>query len=111
MRFFSAMSEHESTPHAADEVVAAARGAGVSADVAFVFFTSHHASEAEALLGRITEQFEGAAVVGCSAEGVIGPDREVERAPAVVLLLGELPGVNVRAFHIAREEWRDLLAD
>jgi small ligand-binding sensory domain FIST len=111
MRFFSALSEHESTPHAADEVIAAAREARVSADVAFLFFTSHHASEAEALLERVNGELEPAAVVGCSAEGVIGPDREVERAPGVALLLASLPGVNVRPFHIAREEWRDLLAD
>src|SRR5689334_6163182 len=110
MRFHAALSDHESTPHAADALVAAAHAARLpSHDLAFVFFTAHHAAEADPLLARLHSALDPAALVGCSAEGVIGPDREVERAPAVALLLAHLPGVNVHAFHIAgREQWQDL---
>jgi small ligand-binding sensory domain FIST len=113
MRFHAALSDHESTPHAADALVAAAQAAALPRhDLAFVFFTAHHAPEADALLDRLQSTLDPAALVGCSAEGVIGPDREVERAPAIVLLLAHLPNVNVHPFHIAgREQWHDLLTD
>jgi small ligand-binding sensory domain FIST len=113
MRFHAALSDHESTPHAADALVAAAQSANLPRhDAAFVFFTPHHAAEADTLLDRLHSALDPAALVGCSAEGVIGPDREVERAPAIALLLAHLPGVNIHPFHIAgREKWQDLLSD
>ena len=111
MRFHAALSEDESTPHAADELIAAARGAIADPDLAFVFFTGHHLAEAEALLAKLSAGLEPGALIGCSGEGVIGPEREVERAPGIALLVAKLPGVNVHPFHIARGDWRDLLAD
>jgi small ligand-binding sensory domain FIST len=111
MQFQAALSEHESTPHAADELIAAARGAIADPDLAFVFFTAHHLAEADALLAKLSAELDPAALIGCSGEGVIGPDREVERAPGIALLVAKLPGVNVHPFHISRADWRDLLAD
>jgi small ligand-binding sensory domain FIST len=113
MRFHAALSDHESTPHAADALIASARAAGLTEpDLAFVFFTAHHAAEAQGLLDRLTAELAPAGLVGCSAEGVIGPDREIERAPAVSILLAELPGVNVHPFQIAgRPQWLELLTD
>lgn len=113
MRFHAALSDHESTPHAADALIASARAVDLAEpDLAFVFFTAHHAPEADALLDRLTSELAPAALVGCSGEGVIGPDREIERAPAVSLLLAQLPGVNVHPFHIAgRPQWQELLTD
>jgi small ligand-binding sensory domain FIST len=51
------------------------------------------------------------AVVGCSAEGVIGADKEVEDRPGLSMLAAQLPGVRIHPFHVQREEWRDLLGD
>jgi small ligand-binding sensory domain FIST len=111
MRFHAALSEHESTPHAADELIAAARGAIADPDLAFVFFTAHHLAEADALLAKLSDGLDPGALIGCSGEGVIGPDREIERAPGIALLVAKLPGVNIHPFHIARGDWRELLAN
>lgn len=112
MRFHAALSDHESTPHAADAVVASAAEAGLaSIDLAFCFFTAHHVAEAEALLYAIQSALAPRAVVGCSAEGVIGLDREIERSPGVALMVASLPGVDVHPFHIEKAAWRDLLED
>jgi small ligand-binding sensory domain FIST len=112
MRFHAAVSELESTPHAADAVVASAEAAELpGVDLAFLFFTAHHAPEAEALLHAVQSALNPGAIVGCSGEGVIGPDLEIERAPGVALMLASLPGVNVHAFHIEKAEWRELLDD
>src|SRR4051812_5867319 len=111
MRFHAGLSEDESTPHAADELITAARQAIPDPDLAFVFFTAHHLAEADALLAKLSDGLDPGALIGCSGEGVIGPEREVERAPGIALLVAKLPGVNVHPFHIARGDWRDLLAD
>jgi small ligand-binding sensory domain FIST len=111
MRFHASLSEHPSTPHAADELIAAARAAVPNPDLAFVFFTAHHLDDAQSLLDKLNGELQPAALVGCSGEGVIGPDREIERAPGIALMLASLPGVNIHPFHIDKPEWRDLLAD
>lgn len=111
MLFHASLSEHESTSHAADALVAAAEAALPNPDLAFVFFTAHHVSEAETLLEKLSAELNPNALIGVSAEGVIGPDREIERTPAISLLLARLPGVNVHPFHIAKAEWRELLDD
>jgi small ligand-binding sensory domain FIST len=49
--------------------------------------------------------------MGCSAEGVIGGNQEIERAPGVALLVGNLPGVHIHPFHVASYDWRRLILD
>jgi len=51
-------------------------------------------------------------MIGCSAEGVIGGEREIEREAGMSLLVGELSDVRLHPFHIASEsDWRDCLTD
>jgi small ligand-binding sensory domain FIST len=51
-------------------------------------------------------------MIGCSGEGVIGGDREIEREPGIALLAGTLPpGVEAKAFHIGSDDWADMLSD
>jgi small ligand-binding sensory domain FIST len=111
MLFHASISEEESTPVAAEAIVAAARSASIQPDIAFVFFTARHTDQASALLEKISADLNPRALIGVSAEGIIGPDREIERAPAISLLIGHLPNVNIHPFHIAKSEWRDLLED
>src|SRR5687768_16234058 len=113
MRFHSAVSEAELTTDAVAEVVDQTQAAlGDRVDVVFVYFTSHHREGAEDLVERVWLELDPQTVVGCSAEGVIGADREVERAPGLALLAGEMPGVRLHPFHVAGEgDWRDLLGD
>ena len=113
MRFFSAISDLEPTGEAVAQVIGAAGEAMEGkVDAAFVFVTAHHLGEAEALIERVWLELDPQVVVGCSAEGVIGGDREIERQPGVALLVGELPGVRLHPFHVAgREDWVELLED
>lgn len=111
MLFHASISEDESTPAAADALIAAARAASIDPDIAFAFFTAHHTPHADALLEKISADLSPRVLIGVSAEGIIGPDREIERAPAISLLTGQLPGVNIHPFRIAKSEWRDLLED
>jgi small ligand-binding sensory domain FIST len=114
MQFHSFVSDHESTDHAAAYVARAAQEVGArpgNVDVAFVFFTGHHVEEASSIVARIRRDLDPQVIVGCSAEGVIGDQVEIERSPGVALLVGRLPGVRAHAFHIGADDWRPLLAD
>lgn len=113
MRFHSAISGHESAYDAVEEIIAEAQeGTGGKTDVVFAFFTAHHRDDAEEILERLWLELDPQALVGCSAEGVIGGDQEIEREPAIAVLAASLPEVRVHPFHIAgRTDWRHLLTD
>jgi len=112
MRFHSAISDSESTPQAVEAVIASAKGAlAGKIDLAFAFFTAHHNDEAEAMLERLWLELDPQCLLGCSAEGVIGEDREVERSPGLAVLAADLPGVRTHPFHIGGSEWAEVLSD
>jgi small ligand-binding sensory domain FIST len=50
-------------------------------------------------------------MLGCSAEGVIAEDREIEREPGMSLMIGQLPDVRLHPFHFASDDWQDLIGD
>lgn len=113
MKFHSCISDEEDTDDALDRVIEAAQDASDGqVDAAFVFFTSHHAHEADRIVEQLWLELDPQCAVGCSAEGVIGEDREVERAPGIALLVGTLPGVRLHPFRIAgSSNWRDVIED
>ena len=111
MRFASFISSDESTDGAVDEVIESARAAGIDPDVLFVFFTGHHCPESERMVEKLWLELDPQVAVGCSAEGVIGADQEIERAPGLSILVGQLPGVRIHPFHIATDNWRQMLTN
>jgi small ligand-binding sensory domain FIST len=111
IRFHAAISDHESSNEALARLVDDAQPHLESADVAFLFFTSHHAEQAEELAEKLMLEFEPQALVGCSCDGVIGGDREIERSPGMALMLGNLPGVQVHSFQVGTDDWREMIQD
>ncbi len=112
-RFYSTVSDRPDSSQAVAQVIAEARNetAGKT-DVAFVFLTREHVEQADAIIEKLWLELDPQCVVGCSAEGVIGGDREIERSPGLSLLVGTLPNVRVHPFHIAgQSDWRELLSD
>jgi small ligand-binding sensory domain FIST len=77
---------------------------GMQPDLALVFASHHHADEVEMLVSEVWEQVEARTLIGCLADGVIGPDREVERAPAVALWAAKMPGVKALPFLIDQQD-------
>src|SRR5438105_1129662 len=112
MKFGCAISEERESLAAADAVIAELSQSGLrKPDVLFVFLTADHTSEAEEILQRLDEQLSPQCVIGASAEGVIGKDREVEREAALAVLAGDLDGASVKSFHFGRDDWRRLLME
>ena len=112
MRFHASVSDHETAAEAVAQVIDETMDAtGGVIDVAYLFFTAHHVEDADRVVEKIWLELDPQAVVGCSAEGVIGGEREIERAPGMSLLAGSMPDVRVHPFHIAADDWRELLED
>lgn len=73
-------------------------GSGVRADLALLFFSSHHVEAAKAIVHTVRRRLEPRCLIGVSAESVLGGEVELERAPGVSLLAASLPGVSVHPF-------------
>ncbi|CBN57294.1 MULTISPECIES: FIST signal transduction protein [Kamptonema] len=114
MQWVSALSTRPSLEAALKEVVEQAQqGLQGPADLGLVFISSAFASEYSRLMPLLQEYLPAAAIAGCGGGGVIGMNRggiteEVEGTPALSLSLARLPGVKVKAFHIAAEELPDM---
>jgi small ligand-binding sensory domain FIST len=111
MRFAAAVSRRENTEEAAQQLVASIQyQLPGEIDLLAVFFTYHHRDQAASLSAHLRRRLAPRVLIGCSCEGVIGSDKEIEREPGISVLAGRLPDVTLTPFHITVEEWEDLLA-
>jgi small ligand-binding sensory domain FIST len=103
MRWVSAISTRVETELALVEVVDSARRAlgPHRADLVLVFPSSQHRRAFDRIGAMLADSFPGARIVGCSASGVVGGGREVEREAAISLVVASLPDVLVRPFHVS----------
>jgi small ligand-binding sensory domain FIST len=80
---------------------------GAPADLALVFVSPEHASDAQALLDAVRAELAPAALAGCVTESVVAGAREHEGEPAAVVLAAHLPGTAVRIHHVVAREVGD----
>lgn len=73
---------------------------GCAPDLAAVFVCGPDPAETAAALERAAGLSGATTTLGCSAPGVIGDGRGVERTSAVSVWLAELPGAALRSFHL-----------
>ncbi|MCA1688118.1 MAG: FIST C-terminal domain-containing protein [Actinobacteria bacterium] len=69
--------------------------------LALAFVTPHFANFYPRLYGLVNRYLEPGTLLGCSGGGVIGGEEEVERAPAVTLVVARLPEVRIEPFHLS----------
>ena len=67
-------------------------------DLALLFVSGPHVRELEDIAHVVRSSLEPGTLLGVSAEGVLGPDTEIERQPAVSLLAASLPGTSLHPF-------------
>lgn len=112
MRFVSLVSDDHDSETAAARLVDQARAAtGGKIDVVFTFLTAHHRENVESIVEKLWLELDPQALIGCSAEGVIGGTREIEGTSGLSILAGDMPDVRLHPFHIAAEDWETLLSD
>ena len=102
MKIHTALSQAPLTSDAVDAVCREVSDglAGLSVDLAFVFFSPHHTESVEFLTSMVQERLHPKVLLGCSAESVIGGDQEVEGHPALCLWAANLPGTTLVPFHL-----------
>ena len=114
MRFKAAISTQAQAADAVRELSETV--SGVPADLAMLFVSPHFEGDCEAVLAGIQDATNARNLIGCTAAGIIGPDREVENAPAIALWIANMPGVRLLPFVVdmedvknfnGLEEWRD----
>jgi small ligand-binding sensory domain FIST len=92
-----------------DSVAAAREAAGRAGrgldrrpvDLALVFFSSHHAAQAEQLADAVRTELLPGTLAGATTEAAIGGGRELEDVPAVSVLAAALPGADISAVPIS----------
>mgnify|MGYP002622904355 FL=1 len=91
---------------------------GLAPDLVLLFVSAHHGPDFEKLLAEVRDKINTRNLIGCTAAGIIGPDREVEDAPAIAVWAAKLPDVRILPFVIDQEDvaalddataWRDHL--
>ncbi|MEK7748300.1 MAG: FIST N-terminal domain-containing protein [Nitrospirota bacterium] len=101
MKWASAITEIRSLPEALDDLARSIRNdLPEDIDLAIVFVSPYYQNDFDALPSLLSDRLGCRVLVGCSAGGVIGGSREIERRPAISLLAGSLPGVTIRPFHL-----------
>lgn len=80
-------------------------------DVAWLFVNEALAHRADDAREAVWQTLRPQALVGTTSSGVIAEAHEFEREPALVLMAGWLPGVQVRPFALRPPDWRAVLQD
>jgi len=81
------------------------------ADLAIVFASHHFGPEFDGLVQGIHQRINCRNLIGCTGESIIGPTAEIERQPAVVLWVAQLPDVRVLPFVLDQEDVQALGSD
>lgn len=109
LQFASALSRNPDTEAATRDVADAVRRqiGQHSVDLAFVFFSAHHAAQVTVISTMLQEALKAEVCVGCSGEGVIGGSEELETAPALALWIAHLPQVHVAPLRLSFSDSHD----
>jgi small ligand-binding sensory domain FIST len=80
---------------------------GKRPDLALVFISSHHAPSYFIAPELLSERLGATVLAGCSAAGVVGGGREVERRPGVAVSAASLPDTDLGTFVLKQDELPD----
>lgn len=101
MPFAAALSVRTEFSAAVDEI---GRQLIADADLAFAFFSPHHADNAAEIVAAVREKLRPRVLLGCMGETIVGNDREVENGPALSIWTGKWKSpVEMEPFHLVLE--------
>ena len=106
MKWASVVSRERSPKFAVEEALESL-GGGLGEhdpDLVLVFAYPNQVDQYPFVSEAVSERFPGAALVGCSAAGVVGGGHEVEHSPALSVTAAVMPGVEVTPFYLHPNE-------
>lgn len=109
LQFASAISRKTDTEAAVRDLADAIRSqiGRVPIDLAFVFFSAHHAEKASLIATMIREELPVEVCLGCSGEGIIAGAEELETSPGLTLWVACLPQVRIAPLRLAFSKTQD----
>jgi small ligand-binding sensory domain FIST len=113
MRIASALSTLDSTGELWIDIERQLKAGlgGESVDVLLVFISAEWGPAFQLIVTPLRTALQPKHLLAVIAESVIGTDQEIERTRAVSALGMSLPGATLNTFHLAEDEWGDLLTD
>jgi small ligand-binding sensory domain FIST len=106
MRFASALTTKTEWTEAAEDLgrqIAAQLGP-VKTQLAVLFIHPRYVPRVEEIISATQKAVGAQHLIGCTGAGIIGADQELEKKPALSLLVGELPDVQVFPFHLTEKD-------
>jgi small ligand-binding sensory domain FIST len=76
-------------------------------DLAFVFFSAHHAPKASMISAMLQKELRVKVCVGCSGEGVIAGTQEIETSAALTVWAACLPDVQLTPLQLSVSQLQD----
>ncbi len=111
MKFAAAISSAADAEEAVHDVIERLHPTASSFDLAMIFYTPHFSGDADSIAQTLIDEFDLPCIIGNSCEGVIGNRQEIEKGPALSVLVGKLPGVRIQPFHLSQSQWQAALTD
>ena len=84
---------------------------GRSIDLGLIFLSPHFIHHTRWIVTELLDKLTPGIMLGCTAEGVITKDNEIEQEPAISMLGANLPGVNLSPFILQSDDWPVMLLD
>src|SRR5438105_6097328 len=112
----AAVAEDVDWELAVHKVLAQTRG--IVPDLAILFASAAYGEHFPWLVRRVWSETGASTLIGCSGQGIVGSERELEDVPAVALLTLALPGAILRPVRFTQEmvetctepdDWRSCL--
>ncbi|MBU6433310.1 MAG: FIST C-terminal domain-containing protein [Nitrospirae bacterium] len=109
LQFATALSRKTDTEAATRDLADAVRMQIGTApiDLAFVFFSAHHAAKASMISAMLQGELQAKACIGCSGEGVIAGSEEIETAAALTIWVARLPHVRLTPLRLSMSQLQD----
>ena len=82
--------------------------ADITPDLAVLFVSMHSGLDYGDFAAQIRDRLNPTNIIGCTCQGVIGPDREIEEGPGAVLWVAQTEGVRVFPFVVDQNDFMTL---
>ena len=110
MQITSALSTLSSAPAIAQDIEGQ-MASSPGPDLLLLFVSYSLADSFESIVTLLRTSLKPVHLLAVVGESIIGPEQEVERLPAVSALAISAPDAILHSFHLAQDEWPEVLAE
>lgn len=106
MRFASALTTRADWTEAVEDLAGqiSSQLGPAKTDLAVLFAHPKFIPHIDDLAQSIQKTIGARHLIGCTGAGIIGTEQELEQKPAISLLVGEMPDVQVAPFHLTEKD-------